>query len=157
MKIKKSTIQKSQVFLPHGANYEIATFVEVILASGKSLKTTHMHLLKTCSGRLQHAQNLHIGDCLKTVDGDDVITSVSMVLAKGLYTAVTTNEFLVVNGIIASPFAVAHGITHAYYNIHRALYAAAPRILKFPGLVAANALIGTSAALAYSFTALSYY
>jgi hypothetical protein len=139
-----------QVFLPHARNNGVANFVELATKSGKSIKATQMHLLRTCSGKLDYAKNLKLGDCLRTVDGDDQIASVSNTKSKGLYTAVTTNEFLVVNGVIASPFAVAHVPAHAFYNIHRALYAVAPGLLQQNSLVFANALLGTSAAFAYS-------
>jgi hypothetical protein len=138
------------VFLPHAKNNDVANFVELTTKSGKKIKATQMHLLQACSGKLDYAKNLKIGDCLRTVDGDDQISSVSNTKTTGLYTAVTTNEFLVVNGVIASPFAVAHTPTHAFYNIHRALYAVAPGLLQQKSLVSANALLGTSAAFAYS-------
>jgi hypothetical protein len=138
------------VFLPHAKNDDVANFVQLSTKSGKSIKATQMHLLQVCSGKLDYAKNLKLGDCLRTVDGDDQISSVSNMDAKGLYTAVTTNEFLVVNGVIASPFAVAHVPTHAFYNIHRALYVVAPGLLQQKSLVSANALLGTSAAFAYS-------
>ena len=57
-------------------------------------------------------------------------------------TAVTTNEFLVVNGIVASPFAVTHGLVNAYYNLHRTVAASFPSVLKSTFLLAANALLG---------------
>lgn len=138
-----------QVFLPHATNDDVATFVKFMTATGKSVKATKMHLLQTCSGALNYAQSLNVGDCLRTVDGNEAITSVSITKAKGLYTAVTTNEFIVVNGILASPFAVAHAPAHAFYNIHRALHAVAPGLLKTPGLVSAHALLGSSAAYAF--------
>jgi len=145
------------VFLPHGKNTELAEFVKVTTASGKTVKATKMHLLKTCSSGLAYAGSLKQGDCLRTVDGDDAIEAVNVVVEMGLYTAVTTNEYLVVGGVVASPFAVHHTATHAYYNLHRALYAVAPSVLKMKGLVAANALLGTTAALAYGLVASSSF
>jgi hypothetical protein len=50
---------------------------------------------------------------------------------------------------------VAHSVTHFYYNIHRALYSAAPALLKLPAFVSANALLGTTAAMVYSQVAVS--
>ena len=46
--------------------------------------------------------------CLRTVDGEELVTAATPARANGLYTAVAASgEFLVVDGIVASPFAVA--------------------------------------------------
>jgi len=133
------------VFLPHGANAQDSEFVEVTTLGGKRLKATPMHLLRSCSGYLVFAGNLEKGSCLKTIDGDEFVESAVRVIAKGLYTAVTENEFLVVNGVVASPFAVAHEVTHAFYSLHRALFRLAPSLMKSPMMVTANALLGSAA------------
>jgi len=133
------------VFLPHGANNQEADFVDITTVGGKQLKATAMHLLQTCDGSLVSASSLQVGGCVRTVDGKDTIKSTSRTTAKGIYTAVTLNEFIVVDGIVASPFAVAHAITHAFYNIHRAIYKLAPSVMKSPAFVSANAFLGTAA------------
>jgi len=130
------------VALPHAANNKLASFVNVATASGKSVKATKMHLLQQCDGSLAYAGSLAVGDCLRTVDGDEAVAAVSMTIAEGIYTAVTNNEFLVVNGIVASPFAVTHGLTNAYYNVHRLVAKVLPSALKSPLVLAANAFLG---------------
>lgn len=110
------------VFLPHAANKEIATFAELTTESGKTIKATKMHLLQACSGELAYAGSFMKGGCLRTVDGPETIVSAAVTTAEGLYTAVTKNEFIVVNGVLASPFAVSHTVGHYFYNIHRAIY-----------------------------------
>jgi hypothetical protein len=130
------------VALPHARNNKVASFVNVATASGKSVKATKLHLLQQCDGSLAYAGSLAVGDCLRTVDGSDVVAAVTMTTAEGLYTAVTTNEFLVVNGIVASPFAVTHGLVNAYYNLHRVVSTYFPSALKSPLFVAANAFLG---------------
>ena len=47
-------------------------------------------------------------------------------------------EYLVVNDIIASPFGVSHMMANLYYNIHRIVYATAPKLLSYPWLNRAN-------------------
>jgi hypothetical protein len=127
------------VALPHAANIKLASFVHVATASGKSVKATKLHLLRKCGGSLAYAGSLSVGDCLRTVDGDEAVTAVSMTKAEGIYTAVTTNEFLVVSGFVASPFAVSHGLANAYYNAHRFVAKVFPSALKSPLVFAANA------------------
>ena len=39
-----------------------------------------------------------------------------------------------VNGIVASPFAMNHMLANMFYNVHRALYAVSPGILGIPSL-----------------------
>ena len=50
------------------------------------------------------------------------VLSVKVVVDSGLYTVVTDNEFLIVNGIFVSPFETAHLLVHNSYNIHRIAY-----------------------------------
>jgi len=132
------------VALPHTVNNKLASFVNVVTASGKSLKATKMHLLQQCDGSLAYAGSLSEGDCLRTIDGDEAVTALSMTKAEGIYTAVTTNEFLVVNGIVASPFAVTHGLVNSFYNLHRTVAKFMPTALASPMVLAVNAFLGGS-------------
>ena len=55
-------------------------------------------------------------ECLWTVDGAEAVLSATLapVAKRGIYSGVTLdNEFLVVNGVVASPFILAHGIVDA--------------------------------------------
>jgi hypothetical protein len=112
------TVSASKVvFLPHKLNDIKRNFDRVTTSSGKTLTMTKNHLLPLCDGSLVTARSVAVGQCIKTVDGDETVAS--LVLDKefgGVYTAVTENEFLVVNGVVASPFALAHGVAHAYFN-----------------------------------------
>lgn len=129
------------VALPRAANSKLASFVNVAIASGKSLKATKMYLLQTYDGALAYAGSLAVGDCLRTADGNGAMAAMAMAQAEGAYTAVTTNKFIVVNGIVASPFAVSHGLASSYYTLHRALAKVFPSALMSPFLAAANALV----------------
>jgi len=136
------------VFLPHAANNKAATFVNIATEGGKALKATKTHLVQTCAGELTYAGALKAGDCLRTVDGEERVASTSATKAEGIYSVVAQNEFIVVGGIVASPFAFAHGATNAVYNIHRALYKVAPAFLKSSAVISANAVLGAAAVLA---------
>lgn len=143
------------VFLPHAANKEVATFAELTTVSGKSIKATKMHLLQACSGELVYAGNFKKGGCLRTVDGPETIESAVTTTAEGLYTAVTNNEFIVVNGVLASPFAVSHTAGHYYYNIHRAVYKVSPSLLTSRAAKVLNAAMASTAAVALSLNSVS--
>ena len=51
--------------------------------------------------------------------------------AEGVYTIVTdkSDDLVVVNGIVASPFAVNHAVANAVYNVHRVFYSVAPKLV----------------------------
>ena len=50
---------------------------------------------------------------------------------EGVYTIVTdkADDLVIVNGIVASPFAVNHAVANAVYNVHRVLYSVAPKLV----------------------------
>ena len=137
------------VFIPHGANEESALFTHITTTEGKDLKVTRGHILP--AGRcdspalLQHvsASMVMAGDCIMTVSGMERVSAVETVQGQGLYTIVTKDEYVVVNGIIASPFAFNHMVVNLYYNIHRLIYATAPRLLGSPLLRTANEVCQT--------------
>jgi Hint module len=132
------------VYVPHSANSDDALFTHIITASGRDVKMTPSHIISagpchsSASLPLKYASSVSVGDCVMTVSGEDMVSTVATVQGKGLYTVVTKEEYVVVNGIIASPFAASHMLANLYYNIHRFLYAAAPSILNYPALHSAN-------------------
>lgn len=130
------------VIMPHEHNTKETTFMRIETSSGKSIQATKMHLLHQCDGTLAYAGGLNEGDCLLTVDGNEVVTAVTMTMAVGIYTAVTANEYLVVNGIVASSFAVSHGLVKSYYSLHFAVAAFMPSAVKSTLLPAINIILG---------------
>jgi hypothetical protein len=132
------------VFVPHGPNKDNALFVHITTAHGHDIKMTQSHILPSgacntaSSLPLVYAKNVKVGDCVMTVSGKERVSAVGFVLGQGLYTIVTKEKFVVVNGIIASPFAVNHMLADLYYNIHRFAYAFAPSLLDHSMLHAAN-------------------
>lgn len=137
------------VFLPHGANNKPATFVEMTTSTGSKLRATKSHLIVTCSGATATAGSLTVGQCVRTVSGDDAIETLATVRSTGIYTAVTKSDYLVVGGVVASPFALNHNMVSAYYNIHRVAYDFLPSLLLSPVLMKANELLGSFVAHAF--------
>jgi hypothetical protein len=115
---RNGTISYSQViFNPHPYNTGTHYFDEVVTANGKTVRLTRNHLIPTCNGGLVTARSLQPGDCVMTADGEEKVAKTTQnVEAGGIYTAVTENEFLVVDGVVASPFALAHGIAHSLFD-----------------------------------------
>ena len=135
------------VFVPHRANGDDALFTHITTTSGRDIKMTPSHIVLagpchlTGPLPLLYASSVIVGDCVMTVSGKDMVSTVETVQGKGLYTIVTKEEYVVVNGIIASPFAANHMLANLYYNVHRFVYASAPFLLKYPPLHYANEVI----------------
>ena len=133
----------SVVSVPHGANQMSAIFLHLQLVNGMDLKLTAEHLLMggSCADSaltLKTAASLHVGDCVHTVSGQEKISAIQEVQGKGLYSVVTEEELIVVNGVLASPFAVNHAVPHAFYHIHRILFWMAPALVKSAGFAEAH-------------------
>eukprot|EP00428_Durinskia_dybowskii_P065045 CAMPEP_0170364596 /NCGR_PEP_ID=MMETSP0117_2-20130122/5459_1 /TAXON_ID=400756 /ORGANISM="Durinskia baltica, Strain CSIRO CS-38" /LENGTH=271 /DNA_ID=CAMNT_0010619109 /DNA_START=81 /DNA_END=896 /DNA_ORIENTATION=- len=128
------------VFLPHPKNDQQSEFVKLTLKSGRSIKATPSHILPagSCSTEgdlpLVSAGEIVSGQCLRSLSGLDEVMQIEKVADNGVYTLVTNDEFVVVNGIVASPFASNHYVVNKFYNIHRAIYAMWPSMLTSPSL-----------------------
>jgi Hint module len=138
------TLYSDVVFVPHGPNKDSALFVHIKTTHGRDIKMTQSHILPSgaCNTALSlplvYAKNVIMGDCVMTVSGEERVSAVGVVHGQGLYTIVTKEEFVVVNGIIASPFAVNHMMANLYYNIHRFVYESAPALCDFSLIRTAN-------------------
>ena len=132
------------VFVPHRVNSDDALFTHITTASGRDIKMTPSHIIlagpchSSASLPLTFASSVSVGDCVMTVSGEDMVSTIETVQGKGLYTVVTKEEYVVVNGIIASPFAANHMVANLYYNLHRFVYSSAPSFLTYPALHFAN-------------------
>ena len=119
--------------MPHGSNKESATFTHIITEDGSDVKMTHNHILPAgvCGNvlALVYASKVTVGDCVQTVSGQKRVSKIDLVRGEGIYTIVTKEEYIVVNGIIASPFAVNHMMANLYYNMHRIIYSISPLLL----------------------------
>lgn len=111
---------------PHGDNAIVAAFTELVTVSGKTLKVTPDHLVLggSCSSAgLVSAGSLQSGDCVQTVSGSERVVSVRVSEEAGIHTVVTKESgLLVVNGVVASPFASNHMVGDAFYQLHRAAH-----------------------------------
>ena len=127
------------VVVPHPtSNTDKATFVKLSIVSGLDVKMTTDHLVLggACDKPLSlvTAGSLRDGDCLQTVSGSEVVSATITSESQGVHTVVTasSDDLLVVNGIVASPFAANHLVANSFYNIHRALHKIAPTIASHP-------------------------
>lgn len=90
--------------LPHKNNTEPALFVTLITESGKKLDLTSDHFIPKCDQTQVTAAELVVGDCLLTIDGKETLVEVSSEAKNGVFTAITKDKYIVVDGVVASPF-----------------------------------------------------
>jgi hypothetical protein len=105
--------------LPHAKNLEPAAFLNLTTETGKSVEMTSDHFIPKCDQEIVMASELVVGDCLLTVDGKETITEVSSSVKPGVYTAITKDKFIVVNGIVASPFSKNSDLVHPQKEIEK--------------------------------------
>ena len=79
---------------------------------------------------LKEASKVSVGDYILTISGEEEVTFNNVVSEKGIYTIVVQEEYVVVNDIVASPFATNHFIPNLFYTIHRSIYSFMPNALK---------------------------
>ena len=135
------------IYVPHGANKQKSIFVQITSESGRDLKMTRNHILPAglCGSTnlpLVYASQVTVGDCIHTVSGEEIVYKVNHVQGEGVFTIVTNEEFVVVNGIIASPFGANHMMANLFYNVHRFVYVISPALLVSSVLQAANEGLG---------------
>ena len=128
------------VMVSHPFNLDKATFVKLVTNKGRSLKLTPDHFVPagSCGTALSDLEVIRAamvtpGMCVQTVTGEEIVSSVDTVEGEGVYAHVTMEEFVVVNGIIASPQAsnyVSHEFAHQFSQLHRFLYTYIPYVAK---------------------------
>jgi hypothetical protein len=90
--------------LPHANNTEPAVFLTLTTETRKKVDMTSDHFIPKCDLEEVTAGELVVGDCLLTVDGKETLLEISSTAKNGVYTAITQEQFIVVDGIVASPF-----------------------------------------------------
>jgi hypothetical protein len=102
--------------LPHATNNEPATFLTLTIGE-KTVDMTHDHHIPRCDGRVVAASELVLGDCLLTIDGKETLLEVTPSSKTGVYTAIPKeNNYIVVNGIVASPYSKIISADKASYS-----------------------------------------
>jgi Hint module len=140
----RRTMFSEVVYVPHASNADKTVFTHITTTQGRDIKMTHSHILPAgaCGSTSLlpdvYASSVTVGDCIMTVSGMEEVSAVETVQGEGLYTIVTKEEYVVVNGIIASPFAYNHIMANLYYNIHRFVYGCVPGLLTSPLVRSAN-------------------
>jgi hypothetical protein len=133
-------------FKPHQENNEEAKFRNIATSTGNTITLTQEHLILAgdCAAAvekvqvteveksglsLQQAQNVKVNQCIVGKKGIEVVISNTEKIDYGLYTIITQEEYVVINNIVASPFAVNHYVVNNFYNVHRLFYSVFPASL----------------------------
>jgi len=125
------------IAVPHAKNNDRVMFNEISLANGADIRMTGEHLLPVAAScgvnavfALTSAKDVVSDLCVMTVDGQSAVVSNNKVAGSGIYTIVTGEEYVVVNGVVASPFATSHAMGNTFYNVYRAMYNYVPGLFK---------------------------
>ena len=126
------------IALAHPKNKVLSEFVRITATSDLEIQMTSNHLLLTCENggdltkgiKLVIASELGIGSCVVTKNGVYTVKSIEITAQRGVYSVITENDYIVVNGFIVSPFSDNHAIGSMYYDIHRFLGSYFPGILE---------------------------
>jgi len=94
----------SVLTLPHKNNTEPAAFVALTTETGKKVDMTSDHIIPKCDEQEVTAGELVVGDCVLTADGKETLMEVSSTAKTGVFTAITQDKFIIVDGIVASSF-----------------------------------------------------
>jgi Hint module len=129
---------------------------------GKGLVKAHLIRVGTCVLRVElptatGCDSQPDSVCSSVQDAktvEDAIIGVDVVRGRGLYSAVTLDgDYIVVNGILASPFEINHRVGHVFYNLHRTVYRWAPSLLDTFGLMTITKAAGDLLRYLYPFLA----
>ncbi len=125
------------IAVPHAKNNDRVMFNEISLANGADIRMTGEHLLPVAAScgadavfTVTAAKDVAVESCVMTVDGQSSVVSNNKVAGTGIYTIVTNEEYVVVNGVVASPFAASHAMGNTFYNVYRAMYNYVPGLFK---------------------------
>jgi len=119
-----STGFSNVIALAHPSNNIKSTFVHIETESGSDVKVTPSHLVLAsvdCSAamKLTKASDITMNSCLLTTSGPARVSAVTVMSQNGIYSVIAEKQLIVVNGIVASPFAVNHEVANKYYDMFR--------------------------------------
>jgi hypothetical protein len=118
-------------FLPHKKNNTYTTFIEIKSNKNKILKLTENHSILV-NNKMIFASSIKLNDKILTIDGEEIITEINIIKDYGIYTAITENEFIVVNNIIVSSISeVPHDFGVHFYSLLNKVYNFNPKISDF--------------------------
>lgn len=65
---------------------------------------------------------MQIGDCIELLANQAPVTTVEKVIDYGVYVVITSAEYVIVNGVVASPFPISHFGGNLIFTMHKAFF-----------------------------------
>jgi hypothetical protein len=115
----------SVIAVPHKTNDIETTFSNIKFVDERDIMMTPEHLILagSCGSNalgLMAAKKVAPGMCVVDSKNRQVkVASNGMKTSKGLYTIVTNEEYVIINGFVASPYAYNHFVANSFYNVYR--------------------------------------
>ena len=131
---KHELVFSEVIFIPHPKNDIPATFVVIEAENGISLVLTPAHDLPNgmCGAVKDNrpSSEVKVGSCIVSTSGEVKVLSTRLMTARGVYTVLTLEEFIVVSNVIASPQGIYHAASDKAFAYIRAAYAMFPSLFK---------------------------
>ena len=120
------------VCIPHNKNDTNAEFIQFKTNSGKTIRMTPDHLVFVTNPNMHLllAKEIVIGDTFLTTSGEERVISLEKNTDSGIYTVVTLSDYIVVDEIVVSPFAINHIVPTIYYQLHKLIWNLFPNVSK---------------------------
>ena len=102
----------------------MGTCTKVIAQStGSILDTSPMSSSTSFVSVTKAADEIVVGDCVNTIHGPETVVFIDRIPGQGIYTIITMEQLIIINGIVATPFGgINPTFANLYYNLHRLLY-----------------------------------
>lgn len=121
------------IAIPHPKNNILSEFIVLKTSNDKTIKATYQHLIpifKDGKIELVEANNIQINDLLVTTDGNETVVSKDTVEKEGIYTVVTLEDYIVVDNVVVSPYAISHLFGNVYYSMFKFMHSINPKIVQ---------------------------
>jgi hypothetical protein len=136
------------MFVPHAPNEGVHMFHRLTTASGRALRATELHYLPVrpsydrAKEEVVRCRDVCVGDWIETLQGgwEEVVRHEKDVSGVGVYSFLTEEEFIMVDGVRASPFGYdlfSHEVYHQLFHMLRWSYHWVPSWNEHPETVLA--------------------
>ena len=146
------------IFVPHPLNFDVHSFFRFTTNRHKNLHMTGLHyipvirfhpLLGKDYKKVVSCWEVVVGDRVVTTDGEETVTKIEEnVQCNGVYSFTTTEEFLLVDDVVASPYGndlFSHETYHRLFDVLRMTYNYVPQFNRMPSVT--NGILATEAVL----------
>lgn len=130
------------VFVPHEPNFDQHTFVRLTLSNDRTIRLTESHFIPVRRSGTEiviRAKDVLVGDFVESLQPNrewmEIIGYDPEVVAEGVYSFSTDEEFICIDGFRLSPYGgqlFSHSVFHRIFSLFRFSYSWVPAFNKSP-------------------------